>query len=167
MPDSNWIWQPDGLGIGTLVLTIVLGVLCIVVVSIRTLTKFRTGTFSLDDGLMIVALGVFTACCVFTCMAVYTGMGTMDTRLTGWNDLETTKVSESKSHRRREDLVINVLFADTSHIQNVVFFQITYAWSLPFIKSSVCLTMLRIITDKPLRIVIWVSMVASVASASE
>lgn len=56
---------------------------------------------------------------------------------------------------------------DVLSVQHIVFFQITYAWSLPFIKSSICLTMLRIITDKPLRIVIWVSMAASVASASK
>lgn len=95
MSEENWIWQPDGLGVGTLVLTIVLDVLCIVVVTIRTLTKTRTGTFSLDDGLMVIALAVFTACCVFTCMAVYAGLGTVDRRLTTWNDTEATKVSES------------------------------------------------------------------------
>lgn len=59
------------------------------------------------------------------------------------------------------------VWADTLNAQNIVFFQITYAWSLPFIKSSICLTMLRIITEKPLRITIWVSMAASIASASK
>lgn len=46
-------------------------------------------------------------------------------------------------------------------------FQVTYAWSLPFIKSSICLTMLRIITAKSLRITVWVAMIASIVSASE
>lgn len=99
MSEANWIWQPDGLGVGTLALTIVLNVLCIVVVTMRTLTKTRTGTFSLDDGLMVLALGVFTACCVFTCMGVYAGLGTVDARLTAWNDVEATKVSKSPKEK--------------------------------------------------------------------
>lgn len=51
--------------------------------------------------------------------------------------------------------------------QNIVMFQVTYAWSLPFIKTSICLTMLRIITEKPLRVIIWIAMVASIVTASE
>lgn len=95
MSESHWILQPDGLGMGTLVLTIALNLLCILVVAIRSLTKFRIGTFSLDDGLMAIALGVFTSCCVFTCLAVYAGLGTKDARLTSWNKQEATKVSRS------------------------------------------------------------------------
>ncbi|KAF3763576.1 hypothetical protein M406DRAFT_231232, partial [Cryphonectria parasitica EP155] len=129
---------PDGLGMATLVVTVVLAVLCIIVVGMRTWTRIQTGKYGLDDGLMIIAVGIYTACCVFTCLGVYTGLGTADGRLNTWNKTETTK--------------------------NIIFFQLTYACSLPFIKASICLTMLRIITEKPYRITIWAAMAASVAS---
>lgn len=114
---------------------------------------------------MVIALGVFTACCIFTCMAVYTGLGTVDAGLEAWNMTSTIKASANKAFHFLSCRIPT--YADAWNLQNIIFFQITYAWSLPFIKSSICLTMLRIITDKPLRIVIWVSMVASIASASK
>lgn len=153
---------------GTLVLTITLNLLCILVVAMRTWTRWRMGTFSLDDGLMAIALGVFTACCIFTCLAVYSGLGTPDAGLEAWNMTTTTKVgAERRPLCPSLAVFLWSAYADGWDLQNIIFFQITYAWSLPFIKSSICLTMLRIITDKPLRIVIWVCMVASIASASK
>lgn len=54
---------------------------------------------------MVIALAVFTACCVFTCMAVYAGLGTVDRRLTTWNDTEATKVSESQKKEESSLLI--------------------------------------------------------------
>ncbi|PSR79578.1 hypothetical protein BD289DRAFT_442227 [Coniella lustricola] len=136
---SNDTFRPGPLGMATFVVTIALYALCLITVAMRTWTRIQTRTYALDDGLMVVALAAFTSCCVFTCLAVFSGLGTIDAHLETWNKVATVKY--------------------------IVFFQITYAWSLPFIKSSICLTMLKIITDKPLRVVIWVCLVASVASA--
>lgn len=165
---ANWIWQPDGLGMATLVLSATMGILCILVVATRTWTRYRTGTFAMDDGLMVIGLAAFVACSVFTCLAVYSGLGTVDERLDAWNKSQTTKAS-----RDPVDLTslqwakYGGILTDSHGTQNIVFFQITYAWALPFIKSSICLTMLRIITDKPLRITIWVCMIASIVTASK
>lgn len=92
MSAEHYIWQPDSLGMATLVLTIVLYLLCLMVVVMRTWTRLQSGLYSLDDGLMGIAQCVFTACCIFTCMGVYTGMGTLDARLEAWNMSATTKV---------------------------------------------------------------------------
>lgn len=50
------------------------------------------------------------------------------------------------------------LVAKTNQRQYVFMFHITYVWSLPFIKSSICLTMLRIITQKAYRTILWLVM---------
>lgn len=137
--EPTWLTTMDGLGIGTLIVTITLGVFSLLLVALRTWTRFNTSTFGVDDGLMVVGVIVFTACCATTCTAVYAGLGTRDDHLQPWNQ--------------------------HAGIMYIIYFQVTYAWSLPFIKSSICLTMLRIITEKTFRIILWVSMIASVASA--
>ncbi|ROW07684.1 hypothetical protein VMCG_03577 [Cytospora schulzeri] len=137
--EPTWLTDPDELGKGTLAVTITLGVLSILLVMLRSWTRVQTGTFALDDGLMVIGLFVFIACCVSTSMAVYAGLGTRDENLPPWNR--------------------------QAGIMYLIFFEITYAWSLPFIKSSICLTMLRIITERKFRIILWVSMGASVATA--
>lgn len=90
---THWLSHPDGLGMATLVLAVVMSILCAVIVAMRTWTKYHLGTFSLDDGLMVIGLALFIACSVFTSLAVSTGLGTVDDRLTAWNDTETVKVS--------------------------------------------------------------------------
>lgn len=95
MSVENWIWQPDELGMTTLVVTTLLNILCILVVTMRLWTRLQTGTYALDDALMVIALGVFTSCCVFTCVGVYAGLGTVDARLEAWNQSTTTKVSRN------------------------------------------------------------------------
>lgn len=90
---ENWLMQPDSLGTATLIVTVVLDSLCILVVAMRTWARIQSGLFAVDDGLMVVALCIFTTCCVFTCKGVYTGLGTIDERLQTWNIVETTKVS--------------------------------------------------------------------------
>ncbi|KUI70464.1 hypothetical protein VM1G_06004 [Cytospora mali] len=129
----------DDLGAATLGVTIVLAILSVLLVILRTWTRVSTGTFGVDDGLMIIGMCIFVACCVSTSIAVYAGLGTRDMYLQIWNQ--------------------------HAGVMYIIYFQITYAWSLPFIKSSICLTMLRIITEKKYRIIIWLSMAFSVASA--
>lgn len=93
MSTKHWIWHPDPLGMATLAVTIALAILCIVIVAMRSWTRFRAGLFALDDFLMIIALGVFSTCCGFTCLGVYTGLGTKDAYpLVAWNQSQTTKV---------------------------------------------------------------------------
>ncbi|KAF6819676.1 cation-transporting atpase 4 [Colletotrichum plurivorum] len=50
--------------------------------------------------------------------------------------------------------------------QWLVFFQITYAWSLPFIKTSICLTVFRITNRRRHRVILGGVMVASMLSTT-
>ncbi|KAJ0358474.1 hypothetical protein COL154_009099 [Colletotrichum chrysophilum] len=50
--------------------------------------------------------------------------------------------------------------------QWLVFFQITYAWSLPFIKASICFTGFRITNRKRYRVILWTAMIASILSTT-
>ncbi|KAF6808237.1 cation-transporting atpase 4 [Colletotrichum sojae] len=137
---ENWITSPDPLGMATLVVTILLGSISLIVVVLRGWARKKTAAIGLDDYLMIVGLAIFVACCVFTSMAVYAGMGTADERLTDWN-----------------------------HVAGVTwlgFFQITYAWSLPFIKASICFTVFRITNCRRYRVILGGVMVASMLSTT-
>ncbi|KAF5521998.1 hypothetical protein CGCA056_v007427 [Colletotrichum aenigma] len=100
--EVNWITQPDPIGVATLGVTICLGAISLIVVILRVWARQNTGALGLDDYLMIVGLGIFLACCTFTSIAVYAGMGTKDARLEEWNSV--------------------------AGIKWLVFFQITYAW---------------------------------------
>ncbi|KAF9875413.1 cation-transporting atpase 4 [Colletotrichum karsti] len=83
---------------------------------------------------------LFLACCTCTSIAVYAGMGTADARLKEWNSV--------------------------AGVKWLVFFQITYAWSLPFIKSSICFTVFRITNRRRYRFILWSVMIASVLSTT-
>ncbi|KAK1486367.1 hypothetical protein CTAM01_12248 [Colletotrichum tamarilloi] len=84
---------------------------------------------------MGIGVAIYLACCVFTSIAVYAGMGTTDAHLQEWNMV--------------------------AGIKWLVFFQITYAWSLPFIKASICLTVFRITNRRRYRTILWAVMIAS------
>ncbi|KXH68612.1 hypothetical protein CSAL01_10264 [Colletotrichum salicis] len=84
---------------------------------------------------MGVGVAIYLPCCVFASMAVYAGMGTTDARLQEWNSV--------------------------AGIKWLVSFQITYAWSLPFIKASICFTVFRITNRKRYRTILWAVMIAS------
>ncbi|KXH65117.1 hypothetical protein CNYM01_04838 [Colletotrichum nymphaeae SA-01] len=84
---------------------------------------------------MGIGVAIYLACCVFTSIAVYAGMGTTDGRLQEWNMV--------------------------AGIKWLVFFQITYAWSLPFIKASICFTVFRITNGRRYRTILWAVMIAS------
>lgn len=93
---SNWIREPDSLGVATLIMTVLMGVTSIIIVILRTWTRVKTDTHRLDDALMVVATCVYISCCVISATAVFSGLGTSDTRLDEWNIMEGAKVSLSQ-----------------------------------------------------------------------
>ncbi|KAF6813268.1 cation-transporting atpase 4 [Colletotrichum musicola] len=131
--EENWITSPDllGVAVATLAVTIFLGSISLIVVVLRGWARKKTAAIGLDDYLMIVGLAIFLACCVFTAMAVYAGMGTADER-----------------------------------VKWLVLFQITYAWSLPFIKASICFTVFRITNRRRYRVILGGVMIASMLSTT-
>ncbi|TDZ61802.1 hypothetical protein CTRI78_v004085 [Colletotrichum trifolii] len=138
--EENWVTQPDMLGMATLGVTLGLGGTSLLVVLLRIWARMKTRAVGLDDYLMAVGLLIFLSCCVFTCFAVFAGMGTYDNRLRDWNQV--------------------------AGVKWLVFFQITYAWSLPFIKASICFTVFRITNRKRYRLILWSVMVASILSTT-
>ncbi|KAK1516960.1 uncharacterized protein CCOS01_12509 [Colletotrichum costaricense] len=133
--EVNWITKPDLLGMATLGITICLGSISFVVFILRLWARHKTRATGKDDYLMGIGVAIYLACCVFTSIAVYAGMGTTDAHLQEWNMV--------------------------AGIKWLVFFQITYAWSLPFIKASICLTVFRITNRRRYRTILWAVMIAS------
>lgn len=128
----TWIDSPDLLGRATLGVTIFLGVCSLIVVGLRVYARQnQNGCLAWDDYSMIVATAFYTTSCVFAGMGIYAGIGSLDDKQrSAWNMIAGAKW--------------------------LTFWQIMYAWSLPFIKFSIGLTILRITTDTVYRILIWI-----------
>ncbi|KAK1621709.1 hypothetical protein BDP81DRAFT_511529 [Colletotrichum phormii] len=119
----------------TLGTTICLGSISLIVFILRLWARHKTRATGIDDYLMGVGVAIYLPCYVFTSIVVYAGMGTTDSRLQEWNSV--------------------------AGIKWLVFFQITYAWSLPFIKASICFTVFRIMNRRRYRTILWAVMIAS------
>ncbi|KAK7909233.1 hypothetical protein PG985_015111 [Apiospora marii] len=132
------------LAAATLVVTIILGIMSIITVALRVYVRSTNKALGLDDYLMAIGLLFFIACCTFTCMDVYSGLGQRDAAFT-----------DGQSKDDSYTLTVNAA-------KWLVFFQITYAWSLPFIKSSICWALLRITTSRKYVYSLWAVMVFSV-----
>ncbi|KAK7990589.1 hypothetical protein PG990_014869 [Apiospora arundinis] len=135
---------PVGLAAATLAVTVVLGALSIITVTLRIYVRSSIKALALDDYLMTIGLLFFVACCTFTSMDVYSGLGHHDVAFT-------TGLSKDDSY-----------FLTVHAAKWLVFFQITYAWSLPFIKSSICWALLRFTTARRYVYPLWAVMIFSV-----
>lgn len=54
--EPNWLSSPGPLGVATSAVTIVLGIFTVLLVLLRSWTRIQTGTYGLDDGLMVVGM---------------------------------------------------------------------------------------------------------------
>ncbi|KAK7937328.1 uncharacterized protein PG986_014196 [Apiospora aurea] len=136
--------QPTDLAAATLVATIALGVLSIITVALRIYVRINMKSLGLDDYMMTIGLLFFVTCCTFTSMDVYSGLGHRDAAFK-------TGFSKDDSY-----------FLTVNAAKWLVFFQITYAWSLPFIKSSISWALLRFTTRRRYVYPLWAVMVLSV-----
>ncbi|KAI0023809.1 hypothetical protein F4780DRAFT_24345 [Xylariomycetidae sp. FL0641] len=138
---SNWLDTPDDLGQGTLAVAIFLAITSVVTVALRIWSRFTSNAFGVDDYLMVVATGIFVANSIFCCLDIYAGLGSHDYRtdLTEWNTPAT--------------------------VMYLLLWQATYAWDLPFVKCSICLSLFRITTEKKYRIMLWLVMFLATFSA--
>ncbi|KAK6072309.1 cation-transporting atpase 4 [Seiridium cupressi] len=128
---TNWIAYPDGLGIACVSVTIFLAIICLVTASLRMWVRITSGAIGVDDYLMAVGTGIFTASSIFCCMDVYAGLGSHDDRqdFTDWNK--------------------------PAVIMYLIPWQITYAWCLLFIKCSICVSLFRITAERKFRLMLW------------
>ncbi|KAI8725634.1 hypothetical protein NCS52_00135000 [Fusarium sp. LHS14.1] len=136
-PDATTI-TPEGLGLVLLTVSLFYTLPSAIVVIARSTIRIRQGIFGMDDGLMLVGWMLFMCVAGMVPKGTYVGIGAMDERL---ND------------RMQQDGRMYVWL-----------FQTFYCSSLIFIKSSICLTLLRIAIEKTHRIIVWMTLVISVIS---
>ncbi|KAK8115691.1 hypothetical protein PG984_012193 [Apiospora sp. TS-2023a] len=137
MPE-NWLTNPDGLAIACLTIAIFLAFFAILVVGLRIYARHAIDALGIDDGFMVVAACLFVANSVLCCLDCFAGLGSRDEKVLAnpWNGPAATM------HR-----------------------QITYAWSLPFIKCSICFSLFRITNERRHTIPLWCVMILATFSA--
>ncbi|KAJ0296727.1 hypothetical protein Brms1b_013690 [Colletotrichum noveboracense] len=123
--------------------------------------KMEVNWITQPDPIGVATLGV-TICLgaislIVVILHVWARMGTRDARLEEWNSVAGIKVSSFPDHSAKPKI---------DRLQWLVFFQITYAWSLPFIKASICFTVFRITNRKRYRVILWTAMIASILSTT-
>ncbi|KAK8044028.1 hypothetical protein PG993_004052 [Apiospora rasikravindrae] len=121
---TNWLTNPDGLAVATLAVTIFLAFFASVVVCLRVYARHSIGALGLDDGLMVIAVGLFVTNSILCCLDCFAGLGSRDEKVLAnpWNGPAATMY--------------------------LVLWQITYAWSLPFIKCSICFSLFRVTQER-------------------
>ncbi|KAF4987607.1 hypothetical protein FDECE_15361, partial [Fusarium decemcellulare] len=133
-PDVTSI-NPEGLGLVLLVVTLFFTPPSAIVVALRCWIRAKHGVFGTDDALMLVGWLLFIVVVGVISKGTYYGLGAKDERLNEY------LVEHSKMH--------------------TWLFQTFYCSSLVFIKSSICVTLLRIAVIKTHRIIAWATLVAS------
>ncbi|KAI0138165.1 hypothetical protein F4776DRAFT_663304 [Hypoxylon sp. NC0597] len=135
---------PEDLVTETSASAAVLGVVAVITVLLRTWVRIRNRAIGGDDYLMIVALILFIPCCVTAYLGCLSGLGLTD---------DVIKEQDPSGELNHHGL--KWFFA----------FQITYVCCLPFIKSSICVALLRITKAKRFVIPIWIVIGLSIFGA--
>ncbi|RSL68601.1 hypothetical protein CEP54_002706 [Fusarium duplospermum] len=136
-PDATTI-TPEGLGLVLLIVALFYTPPSAMVVIARSAIRIRQGIFGMDDGLMLVGWILFICVVGVVSKGTYVGIGAPDERL---------------NHNMQRDGRMYIWL-----------FQTFYCCSLIFIKGSICVTFLRIAIEKTHRIIVWMTLVASVIS---
>ncbi|WAO90845.1 Hypothetical protein NCS54_00828800 [Fusarium falciforme] len=121
--DTGWEpVEPEGLALGTYATTVILSVLCTIVVLMRTFVRARNRCLGTDDHLMVAGWASYIVHNVIVIVGCHRGIGTVRRKLTD------AQVREGMKY--------------------VFLWQIFYAATLVCVKSSICVTVLRIATGK-------------------
>ncbi|KAM0541757.1 hypothetical protein ACHAPJ_013114 [Fusarium lateritium] len=122
--DTSWRpVQPKGLALALFVTTVVLSALCTIVVLLRTYIRAKHRCLGTDDHLMSAGWVAYMVHNIIVIIGCHRGVGTVRRKL------DTVQVQEGMKY--------------------VFLWQIFYATTLVFVKSSICVTVLRIATGKP------------------
>ncbi|KAF4443398.1 hypothetical protein F53441_11447 [Fusarium austroafricanum] len=130
---------PEGLGLILLIVTFFFAVLTTIIIILRAMIRPMHGVFGNDDVLMITGWALFIVVVGVVSRGTYYGIGAKDDRL---NDY---LVEKSKMH--------------------IWLFQTFYCCSLVFIKSSICVTLLRIAVKRSHRIITGITLCVSFISS--
>ncbi|KAF6835132.1 integral membrane protein [Colletotrichum musicola] len=129
-PDLRML-PPEGLPLAIIIVSCIFLVFSVICVALRTRIRLVEGTFGLDDALMAagtVSYVVVVGLAVYGCLV---GLGTLEEKLNQWLWSEGLKI--------------------------YIVWILNYVVALALVKSSVCLTIQRIVTtDRGLRIAVWV-----------
>ncbi|KAJ3939227.1 uncharacterized protein N0V96_010673 [Colletotrichum fioriniae] len=138
-PNRRFVYQLEGVGLSLFVVSIVGGVISLIVVCLRTFIRLRAKTFSWDDGLMLGGLVVYLVDVALACMGALSGLGTRNA------DLSPVMLVESMKY--------------------LMIWMMLYVAVLCTIKTSICITTLRIATTMPkLRTAVYILMGLTVAT---
>ncbi|OBS23138.1 hypothetical protein FPOA_03696 [Fusarium poae] len=121
--------DPTGIGRSLLIVTIIFLIITTIIIASRCWVRLRYRTFGIDDGLMLVGWMLYVGVSCIVARSTYAGLGTKDTELNAYLQSDGRKF--------------------------LWFFQVTYCISLLFLKSSICVTLLRIAVVRTHRIIIW------------
>ncbi|RSL47763.1 hypothetical protein CEP54_013257 [Fusarium duplospermum] len=122
-----------------LVCSIIFGILSTITIFLRILVRFQHDVLGMDDGLMFAGYVLFSCLVGVSCQATYYGMGIRDNELP----------EDIQPYGRKF----------------VWLFQILYCAALVFVKASICSTLLRIAIVPTHRIIAWLTLLMSIASA--
>ncbi|KXH63295.1 hypothetical protein CSAL01_13158 [Colletotrichum salicis] len=129
-PDLR-ILEPEHLPLAIIVISSIFLVISVICVGVRTSVRLIEGTFGLDDGLMLAGTVVYVPSVGLTIYGCLVGLGTLQEKLNMWMFSEALKI--------------------------YIIWILVYVIALALVKSSVCLTIQRIITtNNGLRITVWV-----------
>ncbi|KAM0546228.1 hypothetical protein ACHAPJ_011014 [Fusarium lateritium] len=132
--------EPTGLGRTLLAVTIFFLIPTTIIIVLRCWVRLRYKIFGVDDGLMLIGWMLYVAVSGIVARSTYAGLGTKDT------DLNAYLQNDGRKFLWR--------------------FQVTYCISLLFLKSSICVTLLRIAVAKPHRIIMWATLTFAMLSTT-
>ncbi|KAI0134043.1 hypothetical protein BJ170DRAFT_183014 [Xylariales sp. AK1849] len=138
--DPNATYLPlEGLSLGIVVVSLICLVFSVISVGARTYVRLSDGLFGFDDGLVFAGTVAYIADVAVACYAASVGVGTVNAKHNAFMSQEAPKM-----------FTIWILI---------------YVVSLATIKSSICVTLLRIgDTKAALRIAVWVLLFITWAS---
>ncbi|KAI8966437.1 hypothetical protein F5Y11DRAFT_343498 [Daldinia sp. FL1419] len=145
MAKSVLIDIPEGLGAETLAATIILAAVSFITVILRLLVRIRKGSMGFDDYLMVIGLGTYMFCCVVIYLACLSGFGAKDDVL-----FQIDPTGEMRENG----------------LKWMFFFEVGYMACFPFIKTSICVALIRITSDKRYAIPLWLVIIASFVTAA-
>ncbi|KAI1141111.1 hypothetical protein F5Y05DRAFT_423921 [Hypoxylon sp. FL0543] len=132
---------PTSLGATTSAIALVLCVIAAITVFLRTWVRIGNGAIGVDDYLMVIALIFFIPCCVITPIGCLSGIGAKDALIKA-----SDPSGELNKHALKWFFVLRLI----------------YFWCLPFVKSSICVALLRITSAKRFVVPVWIAMGLSI-----
>ncbi|KAF4437650.1 integral membrane protein [Fusarium austroafricanum] len=129
--------RPEGLALGLYITTVVFSVICTIVVGLRTYIRTRNSCIGTDDYLMCAGWAAYIGHNIVVSIGCHRGIGTAQ------RTLDTPQVQEANKY--------------------VIVWQMFYALTLALVKSSICVTVIRIATERKYVRILQALIVMSVA----